>query len=73
VPWVSYFTWGWVAIHGTYWHNDYGRRRSNGCVNCSPEAAKWLFRWLTPPADYAALRTIASDVGVPGTRVVVGW
>lgn len=53
VPWVSYFTASGVAFHGTYWHNDYGRPRSHGCVNLTPEAAKWIYRWSTPiaPAD----------------------
>ena len=50
VPWVSYFHWWGVSIHGTYWHNDYGRPRSHGCVNMTPENAKWIFRWTLPPA-----------------------
>jgi hypothetical protein len=48
VPWVSYFHWWGVSIHGTYWHNDYGKPRSHGCVNLPPEAAKWVFRWSMP-------------------------
>ncbi len=48
VPWVSYITDGGVAIHGTYWHNDYGRPRSHGCINVTPEAAKWVYRWTLP-------------------------
>jgi hypothetical protein len=48
VPWVSYFM-GGVALHGTYWHNDYGRVRSHGCVNLTPEDAHWLYRWTEPP------------------------
>ncbi len=51
VPFDSYF-WGGVAIHGTYWHNDYGRPRSHGCVNVPSEAAKWLFRWTRPVVPY---------------------
>jgi len=51
VSFDSYF-WGGIAIHGTYWHNDYGRPRSHGCVNVPPEAAKWLFRWTTPIVPY---------------------
>lgn len=51
VPFDSYF-WGAVAIHGAYWHNDFGRPRSHGCVNVSPEAAKWIFRWTQPVAPY---------------------
>jgi hypothetical protein len=51
VPFASYF-WGAIAVHGTYWHNDYGRPRSHGCVNVPSEAAKWLFRWTTPVAPY---------------------
>jgi lipoprotein-anchoring transpeptidase ErfK/SrfK len=51
VPFDSYF-WGAVAIHGTYWHNDYGRPRSHGCVNVSSEAAKWIFRWTRPVIPY---------------------
>jgi lipoprotein-anchoring transpeptidase ErfK/SrfK len=48
VPWVSYFTKNGIAIHGTYWHNNYGSVRSHGCVNISPQAAKWIYRWSHP-------------------------
>jgi len=48
IPWVAYFYWSGVAFHGTYWHNDYGRPRSRGCVNLTPADAKWIFRWTLP-------------------------
>jgi hypothetical protein len=48
VPWVLYITESGISFHGTYWHNDYGRPRSHGCINLTPQAAKWLFRWTTP-------------------------
>jgi len=49
VPWVSYFESATgVAIHGTYWHNNYGVTMSHGCVNMRPEDAKWVYRWSTP-------------------------
>jgi hypothetical protein len=35
-------------MHGTYWHNDFGKERSHGCVNMTPQAAKWVFRWTLP-------------------------
>jgi len=48
VPWVSFFTGTGVALHGTYWHNDYGRPSSRGCVNLSSSDAKFLYRWTRP-------------------------
>lgn len=48
VPWVVYITEDGVSFHGTYWHNDYGAPRSHGCINMTPEAARWLFRWSYP-------------------------
>lgn len=48
VPWVSYFHWKGYSFHGTWWHNDFGRPRSAGCVNMRPEEARWLFRWSRP-------------------------
>jgi hypothetical protein len=48
VPWVIYITRSGISFHGTYWHNDYGRPRSHGCINLTPQAAKWLFRWTMP-------------------------
>jgi lipoprotein-anchoring transpeptidase ErfK/SrfK len=48
VPWVTYFTEEGVSIHGTYWHNDFGKPRSHGCVNLTPQAAKWVYRWTLP-------------------------
>lgn len=50
VPWVSYFHQTGVAFHGTYWHDNFGRTMSHGCVNMRVEDAKWLYRWTTPVA-----------------------
>ncbi len=73
VPWICYFTVGWVATHGCYWHNDYGRRHSAGCINLHPEAARWIFRWTTPVADYGAFSTETAGTAMPGTRIIVKW
>ncbi len=52
VPWVSYFHPTGVAMHGCYWHDNYGAPMSHGCVNMRPEEAKWINRWTTPaPVD----------------------
>lgn len=53
VPWCSFFTSQGNAFHGTWWHNDYGRPRSHGCVNLPSPASKFLYRWSLPvvPAD----------------------
>ncbi len=48
VPWVSFFTGTGVSFHGTYWHNDYGRPRSHGCVNLPSMDAKFIYRWTSP-------------------------
>jgi hypothetical protein len=48
VPFVQYFHKGY-ALHGTYWHDEYGRVRSHGCVNLSPIDAAWIFEWTDPP------------------------
>ncbi|MBN2115693.1 MAG: L,D-transpeptidase [Anaerolineales bacterium] len=48
VPWVLYITRSGISFHGTYWHNDYGRPHSHGCLNMAPQAAKWLYRWTLP-------------------------
>ena len=51
VPWVTYFHKTGAAFHGTYWHNNFGRKMSHGCVNMEIEGAKWLYRWTTPVAN----------------------
>lgn len=48
VPWVLYITESGISFHGTYWHNDYGYPHSHGCINMTPRAAKWLYRWTMP-------------------------
>lgn len=52
VPWDTYFTFTGSAIHGTYWHNDFGRDRSHGCINVTHDAAKWIYRWSQPYMGY---------------------
>lgn len=57
VPWTMFFheLHTGVAMHGAYWHDNYGVPMSHGCVNIKPDEAKWLFRWTTPiwpPQDW---------------------
>ncbi len=42
-----------VFIHSTYWHNAFGNMNSAGCINCRPEDAKWIWRWVDPQVDYS--------------------
>jgi len=52
IPWNVFFDLSGTAIHGTYWHNDFGIRRSHGCLNVSCEAARWVYRWVHPIGGY---------------------
>jgi hypothetical protein len=58
VPWVQYFSEG-IALHAAFWHDDFGRRRSHGCVNLSPRDARHLFGLTTPslPPGWDAILT----------------
>ena len=44
VPHTMYF-YGGYAIHGAYWHNNFGRPMSHGCVNMRLADAAALFNW----------------------------
>jgi len=69
VPWVQYFE-GSNGFHTAFWHDDFGRRRSHGCVNLSPADARWLFSFTEPalPAGWYAILPTDQD---PGTLVRV--
>ncbi|MGL4648413.1 MAG: L,D-transpeptidase family protein, partial [Caldilineaceae bacterium] len=44
VTWTCYVSGGY-ALHTAYWHDNFGRPRSHGCVNFSPYDAWWIFQW----------------------------
>ncbi len=67
VPWISYITEGGISLHGTYWHNNFGRPRSHGCINLTPQDAKWVYRWTLPSVPAEEQEVIEST----GTRVDV--
>jgi hypothetical protein len=47
VPFVQYFHRGF-ALHGAYWHDEFGKERSHGCINLAPRDSAWLFEWTDP-------------------------
>jgi hypothetical protein len=67
VPSNMFFYQGY-AIHGAYWHNNFGNPMSHGCVNAPLAEVADLFEWAGPdvPAGVNALR---ASVDNPGTRV----
>jgi len=69
VAFPVYFTWSAVATHGTYWHNDFVRPHSHGCVNVTNQAAQWIFRWTDPVVPYDEYEKKAASE--EGTRIVV--
>jgi hypothetical protein len=48
VPFATFFTGRGVALHGAYWHFDWGARRTHGCINLDSDDAKFVWRWATP-------------------------
>lgn len=45
VPNVMYFQHEGEALHGTYWHNNFGNPMSHGCVNLPLDVAAWMYGW----------------------------
>lgn len=45
VPNVMYFTNQGHALHGAYWHNNFGTPMSHGCVNLPLDVAAWMYDW----------------------------
>ena len=68
VPYIEYFHSSY-ALHGAFWHSEFGKVRSHGCVNLSPADAKRVFMWTEPqlPTGWHAVWASESN---PGTRVI---
>ncbi len=69
VPYIQYFNGGY-ALHGAFWHAEFGHVKSHGCVNLAPWDSKALFGWTDPqlPDGWHAVEATKDK---PGTRVVV--
>lgn len=69
VPHNLFFYQGY-AIHGAYWHNNFGHTMSHGCVNEPLAEAAKIFDWAGPvlPSGQGATRATAEN---PGTRVYI--
>jgi lipoprotein-anchoring transpeptidase ErfK/SrfK len=68
VPWVQYFEKGY-AIHAAFWHDDFGKPRSHGCINLSPIDARRVFLWSDPPVPADWHGANASEITGEGTVV----
>jgi hypothetical protein len=70
VPWTQYFSRSF-ALHGAFWHEGFGLRRSHGCVNLSPLDARWVFEHTLPelPEGWHGIST--DKTGVKGGTVLI--
>jgi hypothetical protein len=69
VPYVQYFHKSY-AVHGAFWHRNYGIQMSHGCVNLAPLDAKALF-FRTEPSLPSGWHGVWSSQNKPGSWVVV--
>lgn len=76
VPYVMFFENAQVpghrgyGLHGTYWHNDFGKQKSHGCVNLPTPIAEKLYQWTSPLLSDGSNSQRASADN-PGTRIVI--
>jgi hypothetical protein len=76
VPYTMFFEnkevpgWRGYGLHGTYWHNDFGRVHSHGCVNLPTPIAQQLYYWTSPimPEGKGYIRSSDDN---PGTRIMI--
>jgi hypothetical protein len=69
IGWTCLFVGEGVAVHSTFWHNNFGEPMSHGCVNTAPDDAKWIFRWANPVVPFEP--GDLTIVGDGSTRVIV--
>lgn len=64
VPWVQFFDKA-IGLHAAFWHQDFGRVRSQGCVNLAPLDARWLFAFTAPnlPRAWTAVHPTDLELG----------
>lgn len=72
IAWTTLFASGGVAIHSTFWHNNFGVPMSHGCVNATPDDSKWIFRWVDPIVEYYPGDLTVSMPGGTVVEVVEG-
>ncbi len=62
VPWVQFFKDSY-GFHAAFWHDDFGQRRSHGCINLSPADARYLFQFTQPilPPGWNAILPMPED------------
>jgi lipoprotein-anchoring transpeptidase ErfK/SrfK len=66
IGWTTLFLKGGIAIHSTFWHNNFGEPSSHGCVNAAPDDAKWVFRWASPITPFQEGDiTVSGKIGTP--------
>ncbi len=76
VPYTMFFenaeipNWRGYGLHGTYWHHDFGRPKSHGCVNLPTEVAKQLYEWTTPVVPEGK-GMVNADENNQGTRILI--
>jgi hypothetical protein len=71
VPWTQFFSSEkGLALHTAYWHDQFGVRRSHGCINLAPRDARWLYFWSDPQVP-PGWTMAAGVVEAPGSIVRV--
>ncbi|CAN5598480.1 hypothetical protein BH11MYX1_BH11MYX1_38820 [soil metagenome] len=69
VPWTQFFSpEKGLALHTAYWHDQFGKQRSHGCVNLAPRDARWLYYWSDPQVP-PGWTMAAGVVEAPGSIV----
>jgi hypothetical protein len=75
VPFVMFFSNDKIAmsrgfaIHGAYWHDNFGYPMSHGCINMKISEAGLLYEWALP--DTGEKRSIRASEDNPGTTVII--
>ena len=70
VPWTQYFS-GSLALHGAFWHDRFGMRRSHGCVNISPPDAQRVFAHTLPQVPRGWHGAATFKTGFRSSKVLV--
>jgi len=74
VPYTMFFSNNQVAksrgyaIHGAYWHNNFGTPMSHGCINLREVDAQKVYEWASPTSIGSTTHASVAD---PGTLISI--